>query len=97
MKTRKTLIAGLLSFAVVFGMTSSIEVSAAKKASLSSNCGDNKLTTLDVSKNIGLNELRCNHNNITVFDLTQNINLGELVCDNEVKVIGYNKDQEEDI
>lgn len=36
MKTRKTLIAGLLSFAVVFGMTSSIEVSAAKKASLSS-------------------------------------------------------------
>ncbi|MBR6445769.1 MAG: leucine-rich repeat domain-containing protein [Prevotella sp.] len=41
---------------------------------------DNQLTSLDVSKNTALTELRCNYNQLTSLDVSQNTALKELYC-----------------
>ena len=43
-------------------------------------CCDNKLTSLDVSKNSALKYLYCDQNNLTSLDVTKNIALEELSC-----------------
>ncbi|MDC9722635.1 MAG: hypothetical protein PSN34_07660 [Urechidicola sp.] len=44
------------------------------------NCGNNGLTTLDVTQNINLLDLRCYQNSLTSLDVTQNILLTDLRC-----------------
>ncbi|WP_264535836.1 leucine-rich repeat domain-containing protein [Flavobacterium sp. N1736] len=46
------------------------------------NCEDNKLTTLDVSKNLLLASLYCGKNQLTNLDLSKNTLLNELICGN---------------
>lgn len=47
------------------------------------SCNSNKLTSLDVSKNIALTSLRCSDNyQISSLDLSKNVNLNYLYCDN---------------
>ena len=43
-------------------------------------CEDNKLTTLDVSKNTALTILDCSNNQLTALDLSHNTALTELYC-----------------
>ena len=43
-------------------------------------CYNNQLTSLDVSKNIGLLTLSCYENNLTSLDVSQNTKLEELLC-----------------
>ena len=45
-------------------------------------CGNNNLTSLDVSKNPKLEVLGCDHNNLTSLDLSNNTKLTELYCHN---------------
>ena len=44
------------------------------------NCGHNRLTSLDVSKNTVLQELVCWENQLTSLDVSQNTALQELAC-----------------
>lgn len=44
------------------------------------DCFRNKISLLDVSKNLALTKLYCNSNNLTTLDVSQNILLTELVC-----------------
>ncbi|GHU58355.1 hypothetical protein FACS1894133_2960 [Clostridia bacterium] len=44
-------------------------------------CSDNKLTTLDVSKNTALTVLGCSNNQLTALDVSKNTALTVLVCD----------------
>ena len=44
-------------------------------------CGNNKLTSLDVSKNLALQELSCSYNPLTSLDVRQNTKLTGLWCD----------------
>jgi Leucine-rich repeat (LRR) protein len=44
------------------------------------DCSMNRLTVLDVSKNVALESLQCGMNNITVLDVGQNVALKELYC-----------------
>ena len=44
-------------------------------------CGNNKLTSLDVSKNLALQELGCSDNPLTSLDVRQNTKLTGLWCD----------------
>ena len=43
-------------------------------------CGDNRLTTLDVSKNTALERLDCHKNQLTTLDVSKNTALKELSC-----------------
>jgi Leucine-rich repeat (LRR) protein len=43
-------------------------------------CYDNKLTSLDVTKNTALTKLYCNNNQLTSLDVTKNTALDELGC-----------------
>jgi len=45
------------------------------------NCGSNKLTNLDISKNIALTRLDCKSNQLTSLDISKNINLIRLNCE----------------
>ena len=44
------------------------------------DCGSNKLTELNVSKNTALTELRCQDNQLTTLDLSKNTKLNYLRC-----------------
>ena len=44
-------------------------------------CGANKLTSLDVSKNTALQSLDCNHNKLTSLDVSKNSALQTLNCE----------------
>ena len=44
------------------------------------NCGSNKLTTLDVTKNTALTTLYCNNTNLTTLDVSKNTALTFLYC-----------------
>ncbi len=44
------------------------------------NCGHNRLTSLDVSKNTELTYLKCSYNRMTELDVSKNTVLQELVC-----------------
>ena len=44
-------------------------------------CGENNLTSLDVSKNSELKELRCSNNPLNSLDVSKNKKLEELYCD----------------
>lgn len=44
------------------------------------NCSDNKLTSLDVSKNLKLEMLACGNNQLTNLDVSQNSKLASLEC-----------------
>ena len=44
-------------------------------------CDDNKLTSLDVSKNTALTYLSCNYNQLTSLDLSKNTALTYLECE----------------
>ena len=44
------------------------------------DCGENRLTALDISKNINLETLYCNRNQLTTLDLSKNTNLEILNC-----------------
>ncbi len=44
------------------------------------NCGQNQLTTLDVSNNVALTSLNCGHNPLTFLDISNNPNLTYLAC-----------------
>ena len=44
------------------------------------DCGENDLTTLDVSKNKALTYLNCGENDLTTLDVSENKDLEELVC-----------------
>ena len=46
------------------------------------HCGENELTSLDVSKNTELEELSCHGNKLTSLDVSKNTALRELFCDN---------------
>jgi Leucine-rich repeat (LRR) protein len=46
------------------------------------NCEDNKLTNLDVSKNLLLTSLYCGKNKLTTLDVSKNILLNEMICGN---------------
>lgn len=46
------------------------------------NCEDNKLTSLDVSKNVLLTSLYCGKNKLTTLDVSKNTLLNELICGN---------------
>lgn len=47
------------------------------------SCNSNKLTSLDVSKNIALTSLRCSDNyQLSSLDLSKNVNLNYLYCEN---------------
>lgn len=52
-------------------------------------CNGNKLTKLDVSKNIKLTMLNCTGNQLTKLDLSKNKKLRYLYCDSKVVVTGY--------
>lgn len=55
-------------------------------------CHDNRLKSLDVSKNLNLLSLYCYDNQITQLDLTQNLELRELgIRDNKVTVLDLSK------
>ena len=43
-------------------------------------CGENQLTSLDVSKNIALTDLRCSNNQLSSLDISKNTALTNLVC-----------------
>lgn len=44
------------------------------------DCGNNSLSTLDVTKNLSLNTLICNNNGLNSLDLTKNLSLFFLTC-----------------
>lgn len=46
------------------------------------DCMDNKLTSLDLSKNLALTELFCEENQLTSLNVSKNTELKYLVCDN---------------
>ena len=46
------------------------------------NIEDNKLTSLDVSKNLSLTTLNCGKNKLTNLDISKNISLVEVLCGN---------------
>ena len=56
------------------------------------SCGDNELTTIDVSKNTLLEDLSCGNNKLTTLDVSKNTLLKELSChDNELTVLDVTK------
>lgn len=44
------------------------------------HCSDNKITNLDLSKNLALEEIDCSYNGLTKLDLGKNLNLIRLEC-----------------
>ena len=46
------------------------------------SCGDNQLTSLDVSNNTALRSLLCNNNQLTILDVSKNTALTSLYCYN---------------
>ncbi len=54
-------------------------------------CEANQLLSLDLSKNISLKMLQCYSNQISNLNLSKNIGLEDLYCDDNVSVIGYDK------
>lgn len=59
-------------------------------------CGNNKITSLDVSENTELEYWDCRDNPLTSLDLTNNTMLERLWCDSTVTVTGYNDTDEEE-
>ncbi|MFN8429744.1 MAG: hypothetical protein U0V04_07185 [Spirosomataceae bacterium] len=56
------------------------------------DCYKNKLTNLDVSKNLKLTDLKCLANNLTSLDLSKNLSLTRLECyDNQLKELNLRK------
>ena len=56
------------------------------------NCSTNKLTSLDVRKNVKLTELSCDHNNLTALDVRKNVKLTVLnLGSNEITNIDVSK------
>ena len=45
-------------------------------------CSNNRLTSLDVTKNTALRELYCDNNQLTTLDVTKNTELTDLYCEN---------------
>ena len=54
-------------------------------------CNNNRLTSLDVSKNTKLITLSCRRNRLTSLNVTKNAALTELMFDPDVKVTGWPK------
>jgi len=46
------------------------------------NCGNNQLTSINLTQNIALTKLSCNNNQLTSLDITQNTGLITLGCNN---------------
>ena len=46
------------------------------------NCTNNRISSLDISKNTQLEDLLCSHNNITSLDLSKNTQLKKIECNN---------------
>jgi hypothetical protein len=56
------------------------------------NCNGNKLTALDVSKNIALTRLDCNNNKLVALEVDKNLKLTHLDCDgNELTTLNISK------
>ena len=56
------------------------------------NCSQNKLTSLDVSKNTALNDLNCSYNLLTSLDVSKNTALNGLDCfDNKITSLDVSK------
>lgn len=59
------------------------------------NCGWNKLTTIDLSKNVKLIKLSCGNNNLSTLNLTNNPELKEVLCsDMNLKKLDISKNVE---
>ena len=43
-------------------------------------CHSNRLTTIDISKNVNLKNIFCSSNQLTTIDVSKNVNLKELYC-----------------
>ena len=55
-------------------------------------CGENQLSTLDLSKNTALTELSCYNNQLTTLDLSKNTALTTLGCDgNQLSALDLSK------
>ncbi|KAK3604987.1 hypothetical protein CHS0354_000652 [Potamilus streckersoni] len=58
------------------------------------NCYQNKLTSLDVSKNVGLREFYCNQNLLQNLDVSKNVLLTVLNCsNNQLKILDVSRNQ----
>ncbi|WDF64521.1 leucine-rich repeat domain-containing protein [Flavobacterium sp. KACC 22763] len=56
------------------------------------DCFDNKISTLNLSKNKALTKIYCIHNKLTQLDLSKNTNLTELNCsNNQLKTLDLSK------
>ena len=56
------------------------------------DCFDNKISTLNLSKNKALTKIYCTHNKLTQLDLSKNTNLTELNCsNNQLKTLDLSK------
>ncbi|MXO41860.1 T9SS type A sorting domain-containing protein [Apibacter sp. B3889] len=44
------------------------------------HCHSNRLTTIDISKNVNLKNIFCSSNQLTTIDVSKNVNLKELYC-----------------
>ena len=56
------------------------------------HCSDNKLVTIDLSKNVALTKLDCSYNKLTKLDLSKNVNLKRLECyNNKISSIDLSK------
>ena len=59
------------------------------------NCSMNRLTTLDVSKNVALTDLFCSNNSLTALDVSHNAKLTTLSCDfNKLRTFDVSKNTE---
>ena len=55
-------------------------------------CSENKISSLDVSKNVKLEKLHCNKNALTSIDVSKNVQLTGLDCSaNKLKTIDVSK------
>jgi hypothetical protein len=56
------------------------------------DCRDNKLTTLDISKNVTLTSLNCGYNQLITIDISNNTSLTRLECyDNQLITLDVSK------
>lgn len=60
------------------------------------DCSDNKLTSLDTSKNVNLTYLDCSSNKLKALDVSQNQVLASLICDDN-KLTGLDMSQNVDL
>ena len=61
------------------------------------SCGNNQLTSLDVSKNTALTELNCSYNNLAALDLSRNSSLRFVYAENNYYEVTLDEDGNVDI